>query len=202
MKGGYGPEIVSPFYLKGAKLSMSMADLKSRMTDIPGSAGMIMTVDAGQMIYTISGQDFAFDAAASDATIEATIRAGIKTDAAPAAITTEPATSVAVTEPAPAPAASVAPVAAPAPAAPVASVSTPAAAQAPAAHAFNVKDMMAQHSADMNQLIAVQKQLLQTALDNQKLMVGNAIGSVAAKIQTQTDDFAAVMGQFTNDLGI
>lgn len=186
---------------------MSMADLKSRMHDIPGSAGMTMTMDAGQMIYTISGQDFAFDASASDATIEATIRAGIKTDAAPAATPTEPAASVAVTEPAPAPAASVAPVAAPAPAAPAASVSIPVAApapaaQAPAAHAFNVKDMMAQHSADMGQLIAVQKQLLQTALDNQKLMVGNAIGSVAAKIQAQTDDFAAVMGQFTNDLGV
>jgi hypothetical protein len=185
--------------VKGANL-VSMADLKSRMHDVPGASGMTMNMDAGQMIYTISGRDFAFDAAASDAAIESTIRAGLAMVPAPQTADAAPATAPAPSSPVlPAPSV-VAPT--PTPAVPVVAPAVSAVSStAPVVAAHTVKDMMSQHMAVMSQIHDAQVQLLGLELQKQRDMVAGAIGNVTAKIKAQSDDFAAVMGQFTNMLG-
>lgn len=71
----------------------------------------------------------------------------------------------------------------------------------PAAAHLNVKQMMEDHVRLMGEIHATQLELLKASLERQRDTVAKAVGSVASKIDGQTDDFMAMMGQFTNDLG-
>lgn len=71
----------------------------------------------------------------------------------------------------------------------------------PADAGQTVKAMMEDHVRLMGEIHAKQTELLRAALARQRDTVEHAVTSVAQTIETQTDDFMAIMGQFTNDLG-
>ena len=71
----------------------------------------------------------------------------------------------------------------------------------PATAGLNVKQMMEDHTRMMGEIHQAQTELLRAALARQRDTVAQAVTSVASKIDGQTDDFLAIMGQFANDLG-
>jgi hypothetical protein len=71
----------------------------------------------------------------------------------------------------------------------------------PAATGASVKALMKDHVRVMGDIQATQIEILRSTLAQQRNSVTNAVGSVAAKIAAQTDEFNAIMGQFTNELG-
>lgn len=72
----------------------------------------------------------------------------------------------------------------------------------PADAGLNVKQLMEEHTRVMGEIHRAQIELLRASLARQRDTVTQAVGSVAQKIDGQTDDFLAIMGQFTNDLGL
>lgn len=72
----------------------------------------------------------------------------------------------------------------------------------PADSGLNVKQMMDEHTRMMGEIHKAQIELLRASLARQRDTVAQAVGSVAQKIDGQTDDFLALMGQFSNDLGL
>lgn len=72
----------------------------------------------------------------------------------------------------------------------------------PADAGLNVKQLLEDHVRTMGDIHKAQLELLRASLQRQRDTVATAVGSVAQKIDGQTDDFLAIMGQFTNDLGI
>lgn len=72
----------------------------------------------------------------------------------------------------------------------------------PADAGLNVKQLMEEHTRMMGEIHRAQIELLRASLARQRDTVVQAVGSVAQKIDGQTDDFLAMMGQFTNDLGL
>ena len=63
---------------------------------------------------------------------------------------------------------------------------------------LTVKAMMEEHVRLMGEIHATQAQLLHAALKRQRDTVASAVTNVAEKIEGQTSDFLAIMGQFTN----
>jgi hypothetical protein len=70
----------------------------------------------------------------------------------------------------------------------------------PADAAHTVKGMLAEHVKLMGDIHAAQLEILRSALTEQRNSVTGAITNVAGTIKSQTDDFKAIMGQFTNQL--
>lgn len=64
-----------------------------------------------------------------------------------------------------------------------------------------IKDLMTEHVRLMGEIHVAQAEQLRVSLERQRETVAGAVRNVAAKIDSQTDDFLAIMGQFTNDLG-
>jgi hypothetical protein len=71
----------------------------------------------------------------------------------------------------------------------------------PASTGASVKQIMEDHVRMMGEIQAAQIEILRSTLAQQRNSVTSAVGSVAAKIAAQTDEFNAIMGQFTNELG-
>lgn len=71
----------------------------------------------------------------------------------------------------------------------------------PAAAGLNVKEMMDEHMRLMGEIHQSQIALLQTSMARQRDTVTRAVTAVASQLDSQTDEFLSVMGQFTNDLG-
>ena len=158
---------------------MSIADLKVRLADVQGVETLTMGLEAGRiMLRWGAGYSALVDAAASDADIEAAIRNAIKLPAVfliqdkPAAIAT-PAPSSGVSS----------------------TVNNPASAGA------SVKALMEDHVRMMGDIHQAQLRILESSLARQRETVAGAVGKVAEKIDGQTEDFLAIMGQFANDLG-
>jgi len=53
---------------------MSIADLKTRLHDVPGIETLTMVMEAGRQNYTLNGRVIAVDAAASDFQVEQATR--------------------------------------------------------------------------------------------------------------------------------
>jgi hypothetical protein len=159
---------------------VSVSDLRHRMSDVPGIQNLSMDLQAGRIVLSWGeGYSAAVDATASDADIEAAVRAAIRLP---------PISAIPDVQPSPAPAN-----AAPAPVQPMTTPSTAG---------LNVKDMMERHVKTMADIHQAQLALLQASLDRQVNAVTGAVTNVATKIDGQTDEFLSMMGQFTNDLGV
>lgn len=170
-----------------------MADLKARMADLPGIGSMTMNMDAGSMIYTLNGQNFTFDASASDAVIESTIRAGL-TSATPTDATPAPAT-VPLQDTVPATASTIAPVAVPL------VTPAPAVASAPVLAAHTVKGMIEAHKNSSGTMHDAKVGALAMVMQRQNDMVSAAIDGLISKVEQQTQDFQDVMKDLTNQFG-
>jgi phosphohistidine phosphatase SixA len=71
----------------------------------------------------------------------------------------------------------------------------------PGTSANAIKDLMEEHVKLMGAIHQAQLETLRASLARQRDTVSNAVGAVAAKIDGQTSDFLAMVGQFSNDLG-
>jgi len=169
---------------------MGIADLKARMRDVPGIDSLTMQIQGGQQVFNLNGRPITFGAGESDAAVEAGIRAAVASPAivqmaAGAPVTPDMAQAAAVAlHP------TVAAAVSPAPA--------PTSSANPAAAHTTVKQMMADHASKMAELHAGMTELLRAALSEQQNTVATALGNVTSQIKGQTDDFKAMMGQFTN----
>lgn len=161
---------------------MSIEDLKQRLANVPGIEKLTMRLEAGKQVFSVGGGFVAVDPLATDPEIEAAIRS-VPAPAAAPNITPLPA--VTMTDPAPTPA----------------KVAT-AMPTSPADAHMTVKDMMQAHMDTMRNIQEAQFALLQATLDRQVKAVSASVGTVADKIDGQTDDFLAMMGQFSNGMGL
>ena len=158
---------------------MSIADLKVRLADVPGIETLSMALEAGRItVRWGAGHSASVDAAASDNEIEDAVRNAIKL--APV--------SLILDKPAAIPA--------PAPSTGVSSMSSN-----PASAGASVKALMEDHVRMMGDIHQAQLRILESSLARQRETVAGAVGKVAEKIDGQTEDFLAIMGQFANDLG-
>jgi hypothetical protein len=190
---------------------MGIADLKTRLRDVPGIETLTMTMAGGNQNYNLSGRVIQLSAAASDVQVEQAIRAAITSAAiAQMPVAPDPATLHAVAAVQTALEAPVAPTAsqlplvsinAPAPA-PASSGSGNPAMSNPAAVGQTVKQMMEEHTRLMGDIHAAQLEILRAALNQQRSSVATSVGAVASRIAAQTDEFNAIMGQFTNGPGV
>lgn len=155
---------------------MSIADLKTRLADVPGIESLSMSLEAGRMFLRWgSGFAASVDAAASDHDVEVAIRNAVKLP--PVTLIPEK------TAPAPVPAAK------------------GTAMSNPASAGLTVKAMLENHARQMAEIQQAQMRILESTLARQRDTVANAVGAVAIKLDAQTDEFLAAVGQFTNDLG-
>ena len=60
---------------------MSIADLKTRLHDVPGIETLMMQIIGGRQDYSIDGKLISLDAGASDADLEKAIHAGVASTA-------------------------------------------------------------------------------------------------------------------------
>jgi len=175
---------------------MSIADLKARMRDIPGIETLTQSIQNGQQIFTLNGRTVTFGAGDSEATVEQGIRAAVAAPAlvqmaAGAPVTPDVAANAAVALHPALQAVQVSPVSNPSPA---------PAPSTPGAHALTIKDMLSAHSAKLDQILQAQMAALQGVLDEQVNTVVDGVGAVTARVKGHTDDFKAILGQFTNQL--
>ena len=157
---------------------MSVADLKARLADVPGIETLSMRLEAGRILLWWGNWSAAVEAAASDGDIETAIRNAIRL----------PPVTLIPDKPIPAPV-------------PEASKVQPMSETNPASVGQTVQTMMGEHVKLMGEIHAAQLEILKSTLANQRQSVSTAIGSVASKIAEQTDEFNAIMGQFSNSLG-
>jgi hypothetical protein len=68
-------------FMSGAGASLSIAELKQRLADVPGIEGLTMQIAMGRQIFGLNGKLIGVDAGASDAEVERVIRAAIASDA-------------------------------------------------------------------------------------------------------------------------
>jgi hypothetical protein len=71
----------------------------------------------------------------------------------------------------------------------------------PASAGLTVKAMLENHATTMAEIQQAQLRILESTLARQRETVANAVGAVAMKLDAQTDEFLAAIGQFANDLG-
>jgi len=156
---------------------MSIADLKVRLADVPGIEILSMALEAGRiMLRWGTSYSASVDASASDSDIEAAIRNAIKLPGVPLT-QDKPAIATLATNG-------------------VSSMSSN-----PASAGASVKALMEDHVRMMGDIHQAQLRILESSLARQRETVAGAVGKVAEKIDGQTEDFLAIMGQFANDLG-
>lgn len=167
-----------------SKMNMSVQDLKQRFASVPGIENLSVRFEGSSQVLSLGGPFITVPIGAADDMIEAAIRnlppprASVPQNTLTPAVASPPIVPSAA-QPVPAPG----------------SVN-------PAAAHLNVKDILLGHSGRMASVMDAQLALLQSIADNQVNTVVAGIGSVAKKLESQTDEFKAMMGQFTNDLGI
>ncbi|MCA6114264.1 hypothetical protein J6524_04885 [Bradyrhizobium sp. WSM 1738] len=156
---------------------MSIHDLKTRMADVAGIEALTMSLEGGRILLRWGSYSAAVDAAASDAEIEAAVRNAIKLP--PVSLIPDKPEAIA---------------------APAISKGTPSMTN-PASTGASVAKIMEDHVRMMGEIQAAQVRILEASLARQRETVAGAVGKVAEKVDGQTDDFLAIMGQFANDLG-
>ena len=148
------------------------------MADVAGIETLTMSLEAGRIVLRWgNGYEAAVDASASDADCEVAVRRAIQLPPM-SSIPDKPAAIVASAF----------------------SKGTPSMTN-PASTGASVAKIMEDHVRMMGEIQAVQTRILEAALARQRETVAGAVGKVAEKIDGQTDDFLAIMGQFANDLG-
>lgn len=195
---------------------MGITDIKQRLSDIPGIEGLTMQMLGGRQNYGIGGKIVSVDGGASDAVAMEAIRAAMSSSSP---VQMPAGSSIVASDIAgPAPANAGAPVHTPsAPAInsaallpPVnvtaqsvtlqpeaAPVTTPAP-SSPAAHALTIKDVLSEHTQKLNQILQAQIVQLQATLTDQVDTVVSGTNAVIARSKQHTDDFKAILGQFSN----
>lgn len=178
---------------------MSINDLKGRLRDVPGIENLTMRLEGGQQVFSVGGAFATVHPLAMDHEIDAAIRS-----VAPAALPTAtqfnppPAPTVNAV----APSSSLIPAVTMAPAINEGKKPMSTGTASPVAGAMAVKDMLGEHVRLMAEIQAAQVELLRSTLAQQRNSVSAAVGSVARTIAAQTDEFNAIMGQFTNSVGV
>jgi len=155
---------------------LSVSDLKLRLADVSGIETLTMGLEAGKIVLRWSGYSAAVDAAAADADIEAAVRRAIKL----------PPVDLIPDRPAPAPA----------------QTSGGSTVSVNPADTMSALDrVMSDHVRQMGEIHAAQIKILEASLARQRDTVANGVGAMAQKIESQTDDFAAMMARYTNSVG-
>lgn len=153
------------------------AAVKARLADVPGIDGMSVSNIAGRINFGMDGKIASVDENASDADIDAAIRATFGDHVTPA------------------PAA--APLAAPAAAPAIPAKETAAVSVTGAAHVgTSLKDMLTQRKAK----ISAAHDKLSANFDKLDQATA-ALDTLGDKVGSEAADLLAVVGQFTNDLG-
>lgn len=159
-------------------MRLSVADLKLRLADVPGVETLSMALEAGKIVLRWGAYSAAVDAAASDAEIEAAVRNAVKLP--PVDLIPDP----------------------PAPAAVPAEPSGSSSMSVNPADTMSALDrVMSDHVRQMADIHAAQIKILEASLARQRDTVANGVGAMAQKIDSQTDDFAAMMARYTNSVG-
>lgn len=73
--------------------------------------------------------------------------------------------------------------------------------QSPASHALTIKEVLEDHAKKLDQVLQTQLALLTSELDGQLGTVVKGTDAVIARVRGHTDDFKAILGQFTNEVG-
>lgn len=155
---------------------MSVQDLKARAGDVPGIQNLTMQIVSGRMTLAWgNGYAASVDVTASDAECEAAVRNAAKL----------PPVILIPDKPAPAPTGQ-----------PAAQGTTMSGTPADTMNALD--GIMRDHVRLMSDIHETQKRLLESSLARQRDTVAQGIGSVAARIDQQTDDFNAMMARWTN----
>lgn len=165
---------------------MSIADLKSRLADVPGIDALNMKLEAGKILLQWgAGYAATVNAAASDHEIEVAVREAIKLPP----VTTIPEKQAGVTVPSASPAQ------------PSEGAKVSAATASTAATHLNIQQMMERHGGVLAEMQQAALAAVQVALDRQATAVLSSGTNLASKIDGQTDDFLAMMGQYSNSIG-
>lgn len=157
--------------------SMSIDELKQRLANVPGIENLTMRQEGSNFVFSLGGPFVSVPIDAPEADVDAAIRALPPAPIVPPTVTLTGAAPLLAASPA-------------VPAAPTAAH--------PASAVMSVQDMMTSHMATMSKIHQTQLAILQTALDRQANTVATAVGTVSTKIESQTDDFLAMMAQFSN----
>ena len=158
---------------------MSVADLKLRLADVPGIEGLSMGLEAGKIMLRWGSHSAAVDAAASDADIETAIRNAIKL----------PPVDLIPDRPAPAPVSA------------QPSGSSSMSVTGASAAGQSLREMMEEHRKTLADLTGAHMDKMREGFAKQ-LQGVNALGKLADKVQAEGDEFLALIGQDTNDLGL
>lgn len=186
---------------------MGITDIKQRLHDIPGIESLTMTMIAGRQQYNIGGKVIAVDGGASDLVAQEAIRAAFSNEAVAQIPAGTPVTALASADaglglPASAnsPSAALIPqVHVTAPAATVQPKATAMSAPSnPASHALTIKDVLSQHTDKLNQILEAQIAQLQATLSDQADTVVAGTNAVIQRSKQHTEDFKAILGQFSN----
>lgn len=154
---------------------MSIQDLRARVTDVPGTESLSMALEGGRIILRWrGGYEASADAAASNAELERAVRN---------AAALPPSTLIPEKETAPVTTAS--PPGRPSGANPADTVSA-------------LDRVMQDHVRMMSDIHAAQLKILESTLARQRDSVATGVGTMAAQIDRQTDDFCAMMARWTN----
>lgn len=160
--------------------SMSIDELKQRLATVPGIENLTMRQEGSNFVFSLGGPFVSVPIDAPEADVDAAIRA------LPPAPIVPPTVTLTGT----------APLLAASPAVPTAPI-----AAHPSAAVLSVQDMLAAHMKTMADIHTTQLALLQASLTRQAATVSTAVGSMSSKIDAQTNDFVAMMGQFSNSIG-
>lgn len=74
-------------------------------------------------------------------------------------------------------------------------------ASSPASHALTIKQVLEGHAEKLDQVLQTQLARLTAELDGQLGTVLKGTDAVITRVHSHTEDFNAILGQFTNDLG-
>jgi hypothetical protein len=157
---------------------MSIADLKTRLADVPGISSLIMNIDGGRILLRWGAGASSYSASvpngASDADVEDAIRAAIKLPS----VSLIPENSAAADVQPQGGAMSVT----------GAGAAGQSLRELMEGHRRTLEDLTAAHMDKMREGFAKQLQGIQ------------ALGRLADKVHAEGDEFLALIGQYTNDL--
>lgn len=157
---------------------MSIADLKTRLADVPGISDLVMNFEGGRILLRWGAGSSSYSATvsngASDAEVEAAIRAAIKLP--PVALIPDKPAAAGVQ-----------------PQGGAMSVTGAGAA------GQSLRELMEGHRRTLEDLTAAHMDKMREGFAKQ-LQGVQALGRLADKVHAEGDEFLALIGQYTNDL--
>ncbi len=156
---------------------MSIADLKARMADVPGIETLTMGFEAGRIVLRWGAYAASVDAAASDQDIETAVRDAIKLPPV-TMIPDKPALGAAAVQ----------------------TTVKPMSVTGASAAGQSLRELMEDNRRQLADLTAAHMDTMRAGFAKQ-LQGVQALGRLADKVHSEGDDFLALIGQYTNDLG-